>query len=151
MGSTKFALLVTLCRIQLKGGNQYIVPNWKKLLELLETYHKISIQRSWLFECLRDLQRDFYISRRRRYVKTRPSEIRSIPSLLTLTSKAVKFLKTKGFREALRLLHGLRDFYRKHDGRFPVPADVIHSDQPLTREEALDFLKKLKSDLRIYH
>jgi repressor of nif and glnA expression len=74
-GATKQAIIEVILNIQNRYGKQYCFPTQKKIIELLEKYHGIKIQRRALCYALAALEVEGLIVRKRRLAKGRFGEL----------------------------------------------------------------------------
>lgn len=147
INTSKLALLITFLHITVKGKKHYCEPHPNTLLELLEKYHNITIQRRWLFQCLLDLETAGLIRRQRRWLKVHDNEIRSTSSLWWFTIRGAKYLARKSIRGAQELLRSMLTWLHRGDDRRPTYKDIAEINAPTTREEALKRLHKLIADI----
>jgi hypothetical protein len=89
LNASKSSILITLFVCIDQGKKTHTPVSINKILELLTQFYDVHIGRSWLFQCLRELEDDGYICRQRRYLRLAGGLIRSIPSLWSLTPKGV--------------------------------------------------------------
>jgi len=75
IGPTKAAIVEILVSLQLRYGKAYCFPTQKKILQLLEEYHGIKIQRRALNYALADLEAAHIISRKRRIKHSKTGEM----------------------------------------------------------------------------
>lgn len=126
IGPTKFATMVTLLRIMLKGGKHYAVPAPDTIRDLLAKYHGHHIKRRWLFQCLADLEAAGLIRRRRRYQRVNLRQWKQKPSLIVFTFGGVEFLYRRSVAGAGRIRQALLNYLNSQSSkpRFPAPPDL---------------------------
>jgi len=125
MNNSKAALMITLFSCMGQGKKHYSVVSAQKILKLLKSYHKIEIQRRWLFQCLRDLLDAGLIGRKARYKRRGGGLIGQIPSMLTFTLKGARYLVIKRVSGALQLLKSILKYVTGDDQRWPRVENVI--------------------------
>jgi hypothetical protein len=123
LNASKHACLVTLFKILVKGKHHYITPSRSSVLQILEKRYHIEIKTRWLGECIRDLVKRGFIRRKRRWKHIEFAEIRSIPSMITLTPSGVSYLNTIGLSGASEVWQRTLNWIKKGDARFPFPED----------------------------
>jgi len=90
LNAAKHSLLISVRATLSQGKKTYTQVLINKILELLLQFHGVHVGRRRVFQCLRELKDDGYISRQRRYLRLAGGLIRSIPSLWSLTPKGFK-------------------------------------------------------------
>jgi len=135
MGATKYAILITLYSILVKGKKHYVVPSVDKLLTLLERYHKITIKRRWFFYCLKYLKDEGIIVTRHRFEHYEQNHIQQLPSMITFTLKGASLLMRKKVAGTKALLKTILSWMGKGDRRFPKPKefDKVMSENEIER------------------
>ncbi len=132
MKKTKISLIVTLHRIMIKGAKGYCMPAPNRLIGLLAAKHSNSIGRRWLFQCLRDLEDEKLITRRKRYKKDPDGGFKQLPSLISITLKGGRLLFALGVEGAQRLCKSIMSWARSDDKRFPKTPEP--AEKPPERE-----------------
>jgi len=125
MNNSKSALMITLFASTGQGKNHYSIGSVNTFLSLLKKYHKINIQRRWMFQCFRDLLNAGYITRKQRYIRRAGGMIGQIPSMVTFTLKGAKYLVSKRVSGALRLLKSILKFVTGKDQRWPSVKEIV--------------------------
>lgn len=138
MNSLKTALFITIYSILVKSNKHYIVPSVNSLLSLIGKYHGINVKRRWLFDCLKYLEDQGYITRRARWKNDDAGEIRQLPSMITITLPGLKYLISKRVSGAVVLLNKMIGWLKGGDKRFPKPQeiDTRMSDQQIDENKA---------------
>jgi len=113
------------------------------LRELLERFHKISIERRWFFQCVRDMLDAGLISRQPRHLYSKEDGVRQIPSMIAFTMKGAKWLVSKNVVGARKLLRRIVAWVRGKDARFPRAALATEDSASLQDEENLKRLRRL--------
>jgi len=85
-------LVKTIQAVCRAHGKDYCYPSQRKLLELLERYHNISISERTLNRWLARLEAGGYLERRRRISKARGGGLRILSTLYILKAKAYRAL-----------------------------------------------------------
>ena len=147
MNNSKAALMITLFSCTGQGEKHYSVVSARKILELLKNYHKIEIQRRWLFQCLRDLSDAGLIKRKARYKRRPGGLIGQIPSMLTFTLKGARYLVMKRVSGAFQLLKSILKFVAGEDKRFPQIKDIIPPPAPGKKKQNQRELTKLLDNI----
>ena len=147
LNNSKTALLITLLQILVKGEKHYCKPHPDRLLELLQQYHRIKIERRWFFQCMRDLEDAGFIFRQRRWEKLQEKIIRSKTSLWFFTIKGAQFLKAKAINGAKELLARMLAWMNRDDSRAPGLKIYQYEEQILPRDDALKKVRKLINDI----
>ena len=124
MNATKSAIMITLYSSMCQGQNHYTVTSVNKIRENLKKYHKIHVERRWIFYCIAELLRKKLLSRKARHRQDENGIITQIPSLIALTVKGVKYLVAKRVTGAWKLLKSMMIWLKKGDGRWPGKKDV---------------------------
>jgi len=119
MNNTKNASMLTIYFSMGQGKNHYSVTSAAAILKNLEKFHKITIQRRWLFYALRWLEDEGYIRRKERYRNDEAGLISQIPSMITFTLKGMVWLVSKGVVGAKKLYKGMMKYLKKQDNRWP--------------------------------
>jgi len=135
MGSSKYAILITLYSILVKSEKHYIVPSVDKILLLLEKYHKTTIHRRWFFYCLKYLKDEGFIVTKHRFKHYTQNLIQQLPSMITFTLRGASYLMKKRVAGAKALLKTILSWMGKGDRRFPKPKefDVVMSENDINR------------------
>ena len=141
--STKYCLMITLFFCMGEGKKTYTRASINKILELLSRFHNVHIKRRWLFQCLRDLEDDGYINRKKRYLQRDGGLIEQIPSLWAFTFKGLRWLVSMGVTKAAGLVEKTLSWLKKKDGRFPTEKDFNAPQVDPTDHEAVERLKLL--------
>lgn len=123
MVETKPSLLITIFYCMSQGKNHYSVAAVNTLLSLLAKFHKITIKRRWLFQCLKDLTDAGYIKRDKRYKNENNGIIMQIPSVIIFKLRGVAWLSRKGVKGAKELYKSMVKFIQGPDKRFPARRD----------------------------
>ncbi len=147
MNATKHSLLVTLYAIFVKGKKHYICPAPNTLIALLHKFHKRDIQRRWLFYCLADLRARKIIRMKRRYITEEYGLVRSIPSMISLTTKGVEYMQRKLMGDARELYARMMEWLNRDRKQFPKPHDLVPSVSDEDRQAALMKIKTLIRDI----
>ena len=136
MNCTKNASMITIHFSMSQGKNHVSYSSIKAILKNLEKFHKIKIQRRWLFYCLRWLEDEGYIRRKARYSNDHNGLVTQIPSIIWLTLKGVVWLVSKGVVGAKKLYKSMVTYLKKKDGRSPTRKEFDDgSYKPATPEE----------------
>lgn len=143
MNKTKHAIIVTLLAIMEKGGAHYTITSVNRLQDLLSMIHEASVERRWLFQCLRDLIDAGLISRQPRYRRNEEGDIRQIPSMIAFTMKGLKYMTAKKMEGARKLLGRMVAWLKNKDTRFPRADPATRNSAPRENEENLKRLKHL--------
>lgn len=125
MNASKASLIITLFSCMGQGKKHYSVVSIEKILQLLQKYHKIKIQRRWIFQCLKDLLDAGYITRKQRYKRRDGGLIGQIPSMISFTLRGAKYLVSRRVSGAVRLLKSILSFVTGSDQRWPHGADIV--------------------------
>ena len=125
MNNSKAALMITLFAATGQGKNHYTVGSVDKFLSLLTKYHKIDIQRRWIFQCLKDLLDAGYITRKARYKRRDGGLIGQIPSMISFTLQGAKYLVSRRVSGAFALLKSILNFVTGKDKRWPGTSDFL--------------------------
>ena len=125
MNNSKAALMITLFAATGQGKNHYTVGSIDKFLSLLTKYHKIDIQRRWIFQCFRDLLDAGYITRKARYKRRDGGLIGQIPSMVSFTLRGAKYLVSRRVSGAMSLLKSILNFVTGKDQRWPNVKHVV--------------------------
>ena len=116
--------MITLFSCTGQGGKHYSVVSVQKIIELLKKYHKIDVQRRWLFQCLRDLLDAGLIARKARYKRRGGGLIGQIPSMISFTLQGAKHLVSKRVSGAIQLLKSILSWVTGKDQRWPTLVDA---------------------------
>ena len=136
MNNTKNAAMLTIYFSMSQGKNHVSYSSIAAILQNLNKFHKIDIQRRWLFYCLRHLEDQGYIRRKGRYRNDENGLITQIPSILWFTLKGVVWLVSKGVVGAKKLYKSMMNYLKKDDKRSPTRAEFDDgSYQPATADE----------------
>ena len=149
INQAKYSILITFHAILSKGGKNYCTPSAESLLELLQKYHKIKIQKSWMYDCIHQLIEGGYLLRQRRWRRDIAGRWDGKPSLVSFTFQGLRFLIQKGVEGARAALKALELWYRTKDNRFPAPYKAEIIDNQLPREENLKRLHDLLRGLEV--
>ena len=147
MNNSKAALMITLFSCTGQGEKHYSVVSARKILELLKSYHKIEIQRRWLFQCLRDLLDAGLVKRKARYKRRPGGLIGQIPSMLTFTLKGARYLVSRRVSGALRLLKSILSFVTGDDQRWPKAENIGPPPAPGKKKQNQRELTKLLNQI----
>lgn len=147
MNKTKHAIVVTLLAIMEKGGAHYTITSINRLRELLILFHEASVERRWLFQCLRDLIDAGLISRQPRYRQNEEGAIRQMSSMIAFTIKGLKYMTAKKIEGARKLLSRMIAWLKNKDKRFPRDGQATRNSAPLENERNLKRLKRLISEV----
>lgn len=147
MNRTKHAVIITLFATMQKGETHYTRARIDTILELLQKYHKASVGRRWLFQCLRDIEDAGLIRRAKRYRNADFGEIRQLSSMFAFTMRGVKYMINKRIAGAHEHLDRIISWLKKDDRRFPAANPEIEKFQPLENEENVRRLKRLVYEL----
>lgn len=143
MNETKLAILITLFAIFVKGKKHYVTPAPNTILLLLEKFHEKSIHRRWLFECLLFLREKKFIRTKRRWLIIEDNEIRSIPSMVTITTKGVQYLSRKMVAGAKSIYKQMLTWLNRGDKRWPAPVDLVAPEQIRDAEGGLKHIREI--------
>lgn len=143
MNRTKHAIIITLFATMQKGETHYTVAKINTIRKLLEKFHKASVNRRWLFQCLRDIEDAGLISRAKRYRNIEDGEIRQLSSMFAFTLRGVRYMISKRIAGAREHLDRIVSWLQKKDGRFPLPGAEVEKFTPLENEENIRRLKRL--------
>ena len=132
MNSAKASLMITLFAILSKSDKHYICPAMNTVINLLDNFHGLSIKRRWLFQCMRYLLDERYITKKKRYQRMSDGQVYQIPSMISITMKGLKFLVQKKVIGAQQLLIRMLNWMKKKDDRFPKEEDLT---RPPTDEQ----------------
>ena len=111
--------------------------------KLLKRFHKTDIQRSWFFQCCKDLERDGYITRHVRYVYPPGPEIRQRPSEWIFTLKGAEYLKANKVEGAAEMVEAMIEWLKLKDNRWPTVKNIIPQEPLTSREEAIEKLQEI--------
>jgi hypothetical protein len=125
------------------GKNTYTQVSINKILELLSEFYGVQIKRSWLFQCLRYLEDNGLINRKRRYLNLEGGLIRSKPSLWSFPLKGVNWLFKRSVVGAALFRKNILLWLKKKDGRFPTERDFYGPPHDQTDHKAVERLKQL--------
>lgn len=120
MNTTKAAVMITIFFSTGQGKNHYTISSINAFLLNLQKYHKITVQRRWIFYCFRWLLDEGYVRRKERYRKDGNGLITQIPSMVTFTLKGVLWLISKGVSGAKRIYKSMQKFLKSQDNRWPT-------------------------------
>jgi len=126
------------------GNKHYTKASIEKIRHLLTRFHKIKIQRRWLFYCMKSLEDAGYIRRRKRFDKKGAGEIRQFSSMVSFTLAGARYLVTKQITGARELLQRLLKFMAGLDKRFP---NEKTQGPKLTPEDLRESKRRLKAIL----
>jgi len=127
MNASKASIMITLFACTGQGKKHYTVTSVQKISGLLRKYHKIEIQRRWIFQCLKDLLDAGYITRKQRYKRRDGGLIRQIPSMISFSLRGAKYLVSRRVSGAIQLLKNILRFVIGDDQRWP---NVEHVTDP---------------------
>ena len=116
--------MITLFSCTGQGKKHYSVVSVEKILQLLEKFHKIDIQRRWIFQCLKDLLDAGYITRKARYKHRGGGLIGQIPSMISFTLRGAKYLVSRRVSGATQLLKSILSWVTGKDQRWPTLVDA---------------------------
>lgn len=143
MNATKHAVIIALFAIMQKGKTHYSKASVTRIIELLETYHGITVKRRWLFYCLAYMEKKGYVRRQERYQNHEDGQIHQLPSLVTISLQGIKYLVAKRVAGAKKLLDRMMAWVRRKDNRFPNPEPGLETPPTLSWEENQRRVKKL--------
>jgi len=123
MNASKASIMITIFFSTGQGKNHYTVSSVSAIQENLSKFHKINIQRRWIFYCLRYLLDEGFIRRKERYRKDGNGLITQIPSMITMTLKGVAWLVSRGISGAKKIYQSMMQYLKKQDKRFPGRKD----------------------------
>lgn len=123
MNNTKSSLMITVFFSTSQGKKHYTVSSVSAIQENLSKFHKINIQRRWIFYCLAWLIEGGYIRRKARYRQEYNGLISQIPSMITFTLRGVVWLVSKGVSGAKKVYKSMQKFLKKNERRFPARTD----------------------------
>jgi len=118
---TKYSTLICIQKIIEKHNNNYSYASQAKLLELLETIHKVKINVRMLGYHLADLRREGLIKSIKRTHRREDGTLSLLTSATCLTIAGCKYLALKGVKWAWQHLKSLVKKY--------VPRDTTHAAQ----------------------
>lgn len=151
MNNSKAALMITLFSCMGQGKKHYTVGSVNKILSLLEKYHKIDIQRRWIFQCLKDLLDAGYIARKARYKRRGNGLIGQIPSMISFTLQGAKYLVSRRVTGAFALLKNILKFVTGKDQRWPNVENVTDpravKKQKTNQRELTKLLDKITGEI----
>ena len=125
MKDTKPSIIVTLFFCMGQGNSHYSVAAVNTILELLSKFHKIKIERRWLFQCMKDLIDAGFIKRDPRYVNDDNGLITQIPSMVFFKLKGIVWLVNMGVK-------GAKDIYKR------MVAHINGPDKRAPKQKDLD-------------
>jgi hypothetical protein len=143
LNASKASILNTLFFCTGQGKKTYTQVSINKLLALLLKHHNIDIKRSWIFQCLRDIEDSGYIRRKRRYLQVEGGLIQGIPSLWSFTLKGLSWLVANGVTPAIDLYKNMISWLQKKEGRFPRKEDFFDPSYTKIDVKAIERLKQL--------
>jgi len=112
--------MITLFFSMGQGENHVSYSSINAIRENLSKYHKIDIQRRWIFYCLAWLIEEGYIRRKKRYRQDHNGLIAQVPSILWFTLKGVVWLVRMGVSGAKKVYKSMTTYLGKRDGRSPT-------------------------------
>ncbi len=143
MNGTKASLMITLFSCMGQGNNHYTKVSVDSLQRLLKKHHETTVQRRWIFACIKNLLSSGLITRKSRYRQDENGLISQIPSMIAFTLKGAKYLFSKRITGAVRLLKNILRFVSGDDKRWPRPEDITPSVTPEERKKNFSRLQKL--------
>ena len=147
MKNTKVSLLVTLFACMGNGNSHYTKAHVDVIIDLLAKIHETKVKRRWIFECLRYLEDNGLIKRKKRYKRQDDGTILQTSSMISFTFKGVKELYKLGVRGARQLLDTMLKWWQKKDGRFPEPEPELRSIEPMSNTEVNRMAKNFLAGL----
>ena len=147
MKNTKYALLITLFACMGYGKKHYTKASVYAISDLLKGIHGISVKRRWLFACLKFLEDEGLIRRKKRYLRQPDGTLKQISSMITITLKGTKQLYRMGVSGASKLLKSIKSWLRRKDGRFPKIQDIIPNVSDEDREKEALLVRKFLQEL----
>lgn len=120
MNNTKLSILITLFTCSGQGKTHYSLVSIGKIIELLKKIHKITVNRRWVFQCIRDIIDAGLLSRQSRYKHKSDGTINQLSSITAITIKGAKLLVSKRISGAFLLLKSIVAWVKNKDGRFPA-------------------------------
>ena len=141
MNNTKNSMLITYyhCKDPIK---HYSKISNNAMRNRLSAIHGINIERRWCFEANKDLMKDGYIVKRKRYDRNATYPYGQRSSLVAFTLKGALYLYSKGIKGALKLIESIKAWMKGNDNRFPLPE--LEAER-LTRQEIADNRGRLKA------
>jgi len=124
MNATSYAICITLFSSMSQGENHYTRSSIDKIRENIKKYHKISVGRRWIFQCLSNMLNARLITRKTRHKHHDNGLITQIPSLYSFTIQGIKLLVSRRVTGAAKLLKNMIKFVSGKDQRWPKLQDV---------------------------
>lgn len=119
MNASKACIMTTIFFSTSQGRNHYTVSSISAIQKNLSKFHKIDIQRRWIFYCLKWLTDQGHIRRKERYRRDSNGLITQIPSMITFTLKGVVWLVSRGVGGAKKIYKSMVRYLKKQDKRWP--------------------------------
>lgn len=119
LNNTRNTIFLIIYFIVLKGGKHYCTPSIRAIQELLYQRHNIKVGRSWIFECIKNIEDDGYIARRKRYSKTPDGQVIQKSSIISITLMGARKLYDLGVAGAKHLIKSITNWLHRNDNRFP--------------------------------
>ena len=119
LNATNSGIMITLFAGMGQGKNHYTKISINKIKEYLEKYHKIHVERRWIFYCVAYLLKIGFITRKSRYQNKEKGLIRQYSSLISFKLKGVIYLVKNYADGAKKLYKSMVKFGQKEDKRWP--------------------------------
>jgi len=149
LNNSKLAVLITFLKVIQAGKKHYATPRISHLLDLLGTYHKITIQKSWAYDIIHQMVQDGFLLRKRRWRHGGDGKFDGLPSMVSFTFLGLRYLVSKSIEGAREMLKALEEWYKKKDNRFPAPAQLEAAEAWLSPEENRERIKNLLKSLGV--
>ena len=124
VNNTKLGILVFLTKVRKKGGKNYFTPSVESIKNSLKAFHNLSVNKSWIYKCLADLDETGFITRQKRYVRLPGGQFKSKISMLSFTYKGIKWLHALGIPDLNGLMKSMLSFAKSGDKRWPKEKDI---------------------------
>lgn len=111
MKNSKYSALVTLFHIMSRYNSMWSYASQRKILQLMEKYHGITIKRRMLNYHLADLRSAGYIKTIKRHTRDDEGQIILLPSAHCITLKGYLYLAYKAVGKAWDRVKALRKRY----------------------------------------
>jgi len=123
------------------GKNLYTQVSINKIIEILSQIYGVHVGRRRVFQCLRCLEDNGLITRRRRYWRLDGGLIRSRPSLWSFPLKGINWLAKRSVEGAALFRKNMILWLKKKDGRFPTEQDFY---APLDNQKGLKDIQRFE-------
>lgn len=149
MNNTKFAIMSTILAC-LGGGRvsyKYSLISINKIIELLKKHYNIEVKRRWVFQCLRDLLDQGYISRQPRRGKNSDGAVWQKSSIIAITLKGARFLFSRQVLGAKQLISSIMAWMRDNiDKRFPKKDVIMNGIDDNERRQLVNLAEIVTKD-----